>query len=518
MRQKKQMKMLGLLGLLAVLPIISACAGNKGSDESRKEKMVQSVSVVQPITGTWINLAYKDVRNKYTNPQHFDNMDPKLWTAKVRELANMGIEYLVFMEVANEGKAYYPSKLMPWLYNDKLQSPVDAILDEAAKHGMKVFMSTGWAKDQDDNLLDPVIKERQLQIMEELASLYKNHKAFYGWYLPVEDCLCPIFAEHAVQSVNALTEKAHSLTPGKKTLISPYGIGLSEFDHPDFEKQMAKLKVDIIAYQDEVGCVRDKFTLPRLKKNWQRMRDIHNRLNIEMWANCETFTWEEGTNDRQSALIPAAYSRLLSQQVAASVAGVDKIISFMFGGIIEDPKSAYQLGQPVWSNNLYNNYMAWKEGDSFWKLFEATLLDKLVNSAKSEMIGKVDMKALADGRVAEEDSGDSRWVRFEKGHHEVVIDLQKNTSLQKVLVRTLNYNQEKIGAPLKVYVYTSQDGQTYNLASIKDTPYFPNNKHDAWIDAVLIDNLKEKTRYVKVAFDALENVYMDEIFVNPSIR
>ena len=32
------------------------------------------------------------------------------------------------------------------------------------------------------------------------------------------------------------------------------------------------------------------------------------------------------------------------------------------------------------------------------------------------------------------------------------------------------------------------------------------------------DNLKEKTRYVKVAFDALENVYMDEIFVNPSIR
>ena len=234
------------------------------------------------------------------------------------------------------------------------------------------------------------------------------------------------------------------------------------------------------------------------------MRDIHNRLNIEMWANCETFTWEEGTNDRQSALIPAAYSRLLSQQVAASVAGVDKIISFMFGGIIEDPKSAYQLGQPVWSNNLYNNYMAWKEGDSFWKLFEAALLDKLVNSAKSEMIGKVDMKALADGRVAEEDSGDSRWVRFEKGHHEVVIDLQKNTSLQKVLVRTLNYNQEKIGAPLKVYVYTSQDGQTYNLASIKDTPYFPNNKHDAWIDAVLIDNLKEKTRYVKVAFDALE--------------
>lgn len=70
MRQKKQMKMWGLLGLLAALPIISVWAGNNGSDESRKEKMVKSVSVIQPITGTWINLAYKDVRNKYTNPQH----------------------------------------------------------------------------------------------------------------------------------------------------------------------------------------------------------------------------------------------------------------------------------------------------------------------------------------------------------------------------------------------------------------------------------------------------------------
>ena len=61
----------------------------------------------------------------------------------------------------------------------------------------------------------------------------------------------------------------------------------------------------------------------------------------------------------------------------------------MFGGIIEDPKSVYQLGQPVWSNNLYNNYMAWKEGDSFWKLFEATLLDKLVNSANLRSLKKI---------------------------------------------------------------------------------------------------------------------------------
>ena len=222
---------------------------------------------------------------------------------------------------------------MAWIYDRNSKSPVVAILDEAAKLNMKVFLSTGWAKDQDDDLRDPEIKERQLQIMEELASLYKNHKAFYGWYLPVEDCLCPIFNEHAVESVNILTDRARALAPDKKTLISPYGIGLSEFDNPDYEKQLAKLKVDIIAYQDEVGCLRDQFTLPRLKENWKKLRDIHNHLKIEMWANCETFTWENATNDRNSALIPASYPRLLSQQVAASNASVDRIISFMFPGI-----------------------------------------------------------------------------------------------------------------------------------------------------------------------------------------
>ena len=495
-------------------------AGKVTSGKQKKEKTeVSALLGVKPITGTWINLAYKDVRNKYTNPQGFDNTDPELWKAKVRELSGMGIEYLVFMEVANEGKAYYPSKLMPWWYDENKQSPVEAILEEAARHNRRIFMSSGWAKDQDDNLQDPVIKQRQLQIMEELAALYKNHKAFYGWYLPVEDCLCPIFAEHAVQSVNALTEKAKALTPGKKTLISPYGIGLSEFDDPEYEKQMAKLKVDIIAYQDEVGCVREAFPLPRLKKNWQRLRDIHNRLNIEMWANCETFTWEQGTNDRTSALIPAAYPRLLSQQVAASAAGVDRIISFMFCGIIEDPESNYQLGQPIWSNKVYNDYMNWKNRIESWQLAEATFMGRLTDGITAEMMsGGTELKALLDGKVAEEDSKDPRWVKFGRGYHELVVDLQKKNLVKRIMLRLLNYNPEEIGMPLKVYLFTSPDGKEYELASIKDAPCFPNNKHDAWIENILFDRLDRDARYVKVAFEALQQVYIDELFVNPIIR
>ena len=122
-----------------------------------------------PVSGTFINLPYQDVRNKYTNPQDIDCTAPMLWYTKVAEMKEMGMEYLIFMSVANEEKAYYPSKLMDWHYPESQVSPVDVIMDAAADHGMKVFMSTGWAKDQDDNLRDPKIKARQIAMMEELA-------------------------------------------------------------------------------------------------------------------------------------------------------------------------------------------------------------------------------------------------------------------------------------------------------------------------------------------------------------
>lgn len=134
------------------------------------------------------------------------------------------------------------------------------------------------------------------------------------------------------------------------------------------------------------------------------------------------------------------------------------------------------------------------------------------------MVSEAGMQPLLDGKVAEESSEDHRWVKFEQGHHEIVVDLQKKTPVKSVMVRTLNYNPEGINTPLKVYVYASEDGKNYSLASVKDAPYFPNNKYDAWIDGILFDKLNENARYLKVAFDAPQKVYMDEFFINPAIK
>lgn len=462
---------------------------------------------VLPISGSWVNLAWKDVRNKYTNPVGEDMTDAALWRAKVDEWKEMGLEYLILMEVANEGKAYYPSSIMPLAYPEWEESPVDAILGQAAKNGMDVFLSTGWAWDQDDDIRLPEIQARQQAIMEELSALYSGSPAFYGWYLPVEDCITPVFPATAVEAVNRLVDKAKALTPDKKTLISPYGMVYADFDNPEFASNIRALKVDIIAYQDEVGCVREPFPLPRLKEHWKRLKEVHDGSGIEMWANCETFTWEGNTNDRTSALIPAAYSRLLAQQIAASEGGVSRIVSFMFQGILESPESAYPLGQPEESNKACTDYLSWKNGDPYWSVVECGLRGDLVSDvpAKCERWPR-----LTDGIIADMTPDDSAWEVFPAGEHSIELSLGEPARISSVVLSCLDLDRWDVLPPGKVSVRNASGelvGQVQFTAP-------GNNRHDAWIDFIVIPlTAQDELRTIIIDISGDKKICLDEVYI-----
>ena len=476
---------------------------NSSSQSSQVLSTHQNVEVesVLPITGTFLNLPYQDVRNKYTNPLAMDYTSPDFWTAKVGEMSRMGMEYLVLMAVANEGQSYYPSRLMPWVYDPQLKSPVDAIMDAAADNGMKVFMSTGWAKNQDDNLRDPSIKGRQIEMMKELAGIYGDHPAMYGWYLPVEDCFGPVLTDYAVEAVNALTDMARDLTPAAKVLISPYGIFNSNFEDPRYEQQIMRLKVDIIAYQDEIGCVRERYPLPRLRENWKKLRAIHDKTNIEMWANCESFAWEKATNDRTSALVPASFSRLLSQLAVATEGGVDRIISFMMYGIYEDPSTPYQIAQPLWSHKAYQDYMAWKGGDRYWKAAEKAFLGYYGQPAR--------------------ESVESAWDMRGPGYQEVVCELSERQNLESLMVRMLMCEKDGIQTPDMLTLSYSTDGKGYRLAQTKSCPVFANTRHDAYVDHVLFDGLRKvvptDAKFIRISYTADSKTALDKLTINPEL-
>ncbi|MDE5635983.1 MAG: DUF4434 domain-containing protein, partial [Muribaculaceae bacterium] len=283
---------------------------------------------VRQVKGTWINLPYQDTRNKYMNPHHVQWTSDSFWEQKINELADMGMEYVIIMAVANEQKSFYPSRFMPHVYPDGQRSPVCAIMDTADKRGLKVFMSTGWAIDQDDNLRDPAIKALQEKIMTELADLYGDRRSLYGWYLPVEDQIVPYFSDHSIESVNALASRARSLTPGAKVMISPYGVVDADIYSDLFAKQIHKLDVDIVAYQDGIGCVVIPQPIPETARRLKRLGEIHRHARSDFWVNVESFTWEREVNSRRSALLPCAFPRYLSQIVNASKAGANEIVSF----------------------------------------------------------------------------------------------------------------------------------------------------------------------------------------------
>ncbi|MBE6216357.1 MAG: DUF4434 domain-containing protein, partial [Bacteroidales bacterium] len=103
--------------------LLQGCGNESRTAVSDSSGTAVSCEKILPVTGSFINLPYQDVRNKYTNPLHIDGTDPLMWKAKVSELHKMGMEYLIIMAVANEGKSYYPSGLMPWQYPHQRQSP-----------------------------------------------------------------------------------------------------------------------------------------------------------------------------------------------------------------------------------------------------------------------------------------------------------------------------------------------------------------------------------------------------------
>ncbi len=457
-----------------------------------------------PVTGSWINLFHQDDRNKYSNPEAIDNTNPDMWRAKIDQMHRLGIEYIIIMAVANDGKADYPSRIMPPAYSEERESPVTAILDRAATYGMHVFLSIGWAENQDDNLKRPEILNRQMEIMDELAALYGTHKAMYGWYLPVEDCLGPVLPETSVAAVNKLVDKAGKLTPGKKTMISPYGFFCSDFDNPTFAERISRLKVDIIAYQDEIGCVREEFRLPRLRENWKKIKAIHDKTNIELWGNCELFTWEKGLNNRQSALIPAAQGRITGQLQAATDGGVARIISFMTCGILDDGSDNFILGQPGVSATAYDEYQRWLAGDEKYLLLEKSMSGTLGNMAKDAT------NPLFDGIYGTENPNDKAWQKLNPGHTDFTVDTK---GCSRIFLRFLDCMKKDIILPYKVALSIPDNNGNYSTVSVSDISHYPNDLHDTWVEGIIIQTPETENARITILCDGTSLI--DEITLLP---
>lgn len=309
---------------------------------------------VKPIRGSWISVWWDDRRHFYWNDTCL-RFTAEQWQAAVKDVADLGMEYLVLLAIAKGGKAFYDTPLLPKL-ELTCPDPIEALLAAADRHRVKFFLSSDWYGDWDEQALtDRGRVRKRFQMMEEVARRYSHHRSFHGWYWPNEACLTPYFTERFVAYVNESSREARRLTPRAKTLTAPYGTNQAVCDDT-FVRQLESLDVDIIAYQDEVGCLR--MGPAESARAFATLRRAHDRVpQRALWADVETFAWEGPPNQQSSPLIPAPWERVRAQLEAVSP-HVDTILIYQYQGLMNRPGSRAFAGHPD-STRLYLDYAGW---------------------------------------------------------------------------------------------------------------------------------------------------------------
>ena len=304
------------------------------------------------IDGTFFEFRHHNTpEGKYWNPalEKFQGTD---WRQKVREISELGMEYIVVMATALYDNCYFKSAVFPFA-DTVCSDPIEEVLDEADKCGMKVFLGNGfygdWRK-AGNNIKDKEVIGRSFRAMEELVILYAHHESFYGWYFPDETCIILKFSGDFMKYVNLCSAHCHELTPEKKTLIAPYGTNLALANNR-YVRCLAELDVDFIAYQDEVGVKKTK--VDRTKRIFEKLRKAHDKAGrSQLWADIELFDFEGMVY--KSALVPADFERV-RKQIENVAPYADKILSYQYLGIMNPADSPSFAGHTE-STKLYEDY------------------------------------------------------------------------------------------------------------------------------------------------------------------
>lgn len=309
------------------------------------------------IDGTFFEFLHHNIpEGKYWNPA-LEKFTAENWRQKVREISTVGMEYIVVMATALYDKCYFKSSVFPFA-QIPCTDPIEELLCEADKCGVKVFLGNGfygdWRK-ASQNITSKEVIDRSFRAMEELTALYGHHKSFYGWYFPDETCIILRYSKDFMKYVNLCSARCHQLTPDKKTLIAPYGTNLV-WANNKFIRQLTELDVDFIAYQDEVGVKKTK--VDRTKRLFEKLRIAHDKAGrSELWADIELFDFEGLVY--KSALIPAPFERI-KKQIENVAPYADKILGYQYLGLMNSKNSQAFAGHST-STELYENYIKYIE-------------------------------------------------------------------------------------------------------------------------------------------------------------
>ena len=312
---------------------------------------------MKPISGCWFEFRHHSAAEGRLYNAHLRKLNEAQWRAMIQDMHAVGMDTLVLTCSAlcypDERESYAPVDVFPQPADMGCPNAMDVMMDETERLGMQVYLSCGfygiWT-DPVSNMKSEEVTRRAFTACETMFDRYAGKKSFTGWYLPDETEAGPYFSDVFIDYANRYARFLRTLDAKKPVLAAPYGTNKIAPDDA-FVRQLERLELDAIAWQDEVGV--QKSTEEQTGAYYEGLaRAFRKAGRSALWADIELFNFDGKVY--QSALIPAPMERI-AKQIAAVSPHVEKILAYAYPGLMARPGSIASDGRPE-PEKLYADY------------------------------------------------------------------------------------------------------------------------------------------------------------------
>lgn len=319
----------------------------------RKLKVLRSdIRSTRAIGGAWVGiLHWSDDEARNWNPA-IRKLSEKDWRQQVRGMHELGMNIVVVQQVFQnqeyygkntiaatgyKGLAFYPSTLFPGRAPISSSDPLEAILSEADRLHMHVFLGVGmyaWFDYSAASL------DWHKKVAAELWHRYGHHPSFYGWYVSEEvyGNLIPDqgnldkgrYRHEIITFFGEFQAFCRKLAPEKPVMLAPNTFGLlaSQNVWPTVLKH-----IDIICPFGFNRMPSGDITGAQAAQIWQRMSD---QAGSHLWMDTEAFVFQG------KALVPRPIGGLI--QDLQHFPNFEKILCYQYPGMFNSPKSRIKPG------------------------------------------------------------------------------------------------------------------------------------------------------------------------------
>lgn len=316
------------------------------------------------IGGAWVGITHwSEKEGRHWNAE-IKKMTDADWRQLVRGMHRIGMNIIVIQEVFRnqvynyedsliaqngyKGRAYYPSKLFPGRMPIAARDPINAILSEADKLGMHVFLGVGMYAWFD---YSPASLAWHEKVARELWQFYGHHTSFYGWYISEEGDGSLGDSTHRNQMVNFFkhfTPYVHHMAPDKPVMLATNCYHLR-----GAESTYLKLLPNV-----DILCPFAFDRMPEGDETGEQAAALLDKLTkgtgTHLWLDMEVFVF-----DKEGGLIPRPISGVSSD--LHKYTNFEEILCYQYPGLLTAPTASVKLGgEPA--VRLYLDYEKYLKG------------------------------------------------------------------------------------------------------------------------------------------------------------